>query len=81
MLAARRLCVVLSDEGILDAAERLSDIMIRIAKEENVAYIDNHHLIPKTLQYFVDYSHYTDKGAEFIAKNVYDLLIRGELIK
>jgi lysophospholipase L1-like esterase len=81
MLAARRLCVVLSEEGILDASESLSDIIIGIAEEENVAYIDNHRLIPKTLQYFVDYSHYTDKGAEFIAKNVYDLLIRRELIK
>jgi len=81
MLAARRLCVVLSEEGIVDASESLSDITMRIAEEENVAYTDNHRLIPKTLEYFVDYSHYTDKGAEFIAKNVYDLLIRRELIK
>ena len=81
MLAARRLCVVLSEEGILNASESLSDITIRIAGEENVAYADNHRLIPKTLEYFVDYSHYSDKGAEFIAKNVYDLLIRRDLIK
>jgi len=81
LLAARRLCVVLSGEGILDASEKLNEVIIRISKEENVASIDNNHLIPKTLEYFVDYSHYTDKGAEFIAKSVYDLLIRGELIK
>jgi len=82
-LLATRLtfCVELSEEGILDASKKTNDAMRRIAKEENLAFIDNDYLIPKTLEYFGDNFHYTDKGSGLIAKNFYDLLNHCELIK
>jgi len=81
LLSIRRLCVELSDDGIIDASEKLNDSIRRIAKKQNVALIDNDHLMPKTLEYFVDYSHYTDKGAECIAKNVHHFLNHSGLMK
>jgi lysophospholipase L1-like esterase len=81
LLSIRRLCVVLSEEGIIDASEKFNDVIRKISQEENLAFMDNDRLIPKTLEYFVDYSHYTNKGAEFIARNIYQFLKQSELIK
>jgi len=81
LLSIRRLCVELSEDGIIDASEKLNDSIRRIAKIQNVALIDNDHLMPKTQEYFVDYSHYTEKGAEFIAKNVHRFLNHSGSIK
>jgi len=81
LLSIRRLCVELSDDGVIDASIKFNDAMRRIASKQNVALIDNDHLMPKTLEYFVDYSHYTDKGAEFIAKNIHRFLNHSGLIK
>jgi hypothetical protein len=74
-------CVELSEEGILNASQKTNDVIRKIAKEENLAFIDNDHLIPKTLEHFGDNFHYTDKGSEFIARNFYDLLNHCQLIK
>jgi hypothetical protein len=73
--------VELSDDGVIDASEKFNDSIRRMAEKQNVALIDNDHLMPKTLEYFVDYSHYTDKGAEFIAKNIHHFLNHSGLIK
>jgi lysophospholipase L1-like esterase len=81
LLSIRRLCVELSDDGVIDASEKFNDSIRRMAEKQNVALIDNDHLMPKTLEYFVDYSHYTDKGAEFIAKNIHHFLNHSGLIK
>jgi lysophospholipase L1-like esterase len=74
-------CIELSEEGILDAARKSNDAVRRIAKEENVVLVDNDYLFPKTLEYFIDNFHYTDKGAEFMAKKFYDILSHCKLIK
>jgi lysophospholipase L1-like esterase len=81
LLSIRRLCVELSDDGIIDASEKFNDSIRRIAGKQEVALIDNDLLIPKTPEYFVDYSHYTNQGAEFIARNIYQFLRQSELIK
>jgi lysophospholipase L1-like esterase len=83
ILLATRLTfsIELSEEGVLDATQKANDAARRIAKEENLAFIDNDHLIPKTLEYFGDNFHYTDKGSKFIAKNFYNLLNHYQLIK
>ncbi|NWG03349.1 MAG: hypothetical protein HXY44_10905 [Syntrophaceae bacterium] len=83
ILLATRLtyCIELSEEGVLDATQKANDAVRRIARDENLFFIDNDHLIPKTLEYFGDNFHYTDKGSEFIAKSFYDLLNQHPLIK
>jgi lysophospholipase L1-like esterase len=74
-------CIELSENGILNAIRQLNHVIRRIAKEENLIFIDNDHLIPKTREYFGDNFHYTDKGAEFVARNVCDILDSANLIK
>lgn len=83
LLLATRLvfCIDLSKNGILNALRKLNHMIRRIAKEENLILIDNDALIPKTREYFGDNFHYTDKGAEFLARNVYDILNHSNLIK
>ena len=82
LLATRLLfCIELSENGILNAIRQLNHVIRRIAKEENLILIDNEDLIPKTREYFGDNFHYTDKGAEFLARNVCDILNHSSLIK
>jgi len=81
LLSIRRLCVELSEDGIIDASMKFNDGIRSIADRENVALIDNDRLVPKTLEYFADYSHFTNAGAEFVAKSIYHFLNRCELLK
>lgn len=82
LLAARLIfCIELSEDGILHTLRVLNDTIRKVAKEDNLILIDNEKLIPKTREYFGDNFHYTDKGAELLAKNVYDTLNHSNLIK
>jgi hypothetical protein len=81
LLATRRGCVELSEQGILDALTKLNEMIRRMAQEHHFFFIDNDLLIPKTKEYFVDNFHYTDKGAEVIAKNIYYIFDHCELLK
>lgn len=75
LLATRLIfCIELSENGILHALRVLNDTIRKVAKEENLILIDNENLIPKTREYFGDNFHYTDRGAEFLAGNIYDIL-------
>lgn len=83
ILSATRLtfCIELSEEGVLDATKKANNAVRKIARDENLVFIDNDQLIPKNLEYFGDNFHYTDQGSEFMAKNFYDLLNHHQLIK
>jgi lysophospholipase L1-like esterase len=82
LLATRLIfCIELSEDGILHTLRVLDDTIRKVAKEDNLILIDNEKLIPKTREYFGDNFHYTDKGAELLAKNVYDTLNHSNLIK
>ncbi len=74
-------CIELSEHGIMDASRKSNDTVRKIVKEQDLIFVDDDRLIPKTLEYFVDNFHYTDKGTGFIAKNIYSVLNRYELIK
>lgn len=81
LLANRRFMIELSENGVIDAPIKFNQAIKRISEELNLTLIDNYNLIPKTLEYFSDNFHYTDKGAEFIAKNFCDGLNHYKLIK
>jgi len=82
LLATRLIfCIELSENGILHALRVLNDTMRKVAKEENLILIDTENLIPKTREYVGDNFHYTDKGAEFLAGNICDILDHTILIK
>jgi hypothetical protein len=82
LLATRHIyCIELSENGLMDASRKLNDAVRRVAEEYHLPLVDIDGSIPKTLEYFGDNFHYTNKGAEFIAKNFYDLLNHCQLIK
>lgn len=82
LLATRHFfCIELSENGLMNASEKFNDAVRRVAQDYHLPFVDNDRLIPKTLEYFGDNIHYTNKGAEFIAKNFYDLLNHCQLIK
>jgi lysophospholipase L1-like esterase len=82
LLATRHIyCIELSENGLMDASRKLNDAVRRVAEEHHLPFVDNDRLIPKTLEYFGDNFHYTNKGAEFIAKNFCDLLNHCQLIE
>jgi len=81
LMESRRHCIELSKDGIVDAYIKFNDAIRRIAKEQNLVFIDNDQLVPKTLEYFGDNYHFTDKGAELIAENFYNTLNRSHLLK
>jgi len=68
-------CIEISENAIVDSMQKLKHLIQRIADRQNVACLDIDNLIPKTLEYYVDDFHYTDKGAEVFAKHVYEALI------
>jgi hypothetical protein len=82
LLAYRRVfCIELSENGILDTLSKLSHVNRKVAEEQNLVLTDNENLVPKTLEYFVDNVHFTERGAETVAKNFYYILNRSNLIK
>lgn len=70
----------LSDAGMTDAAARLNDAVRRVASELAVPLADADRAVPKTRQYFADYVHLTDAGAERIAETVLAALERERLL-
>jgi hypothetical protein len=71
LLDFRRVLPVLSRRGIVDAADLFNDRIRRVARRLDVPLVDNDALIPKTTEYFGDNVHYTEKGAELVARNFY----------
>ncbi len=52
----------------MDASRESNDTVRKMAKEQDLIIVDNYRIIPKILGYFADHFHYTNKGAESIAK-------------
>jgi lysophospholipase L1-like esterase len=77
----RRYCVELSETGIRSGFKKLNEMIRTIAGEQHLIFIDNDHLIPKNKKHFTEYIHYTNKGAEVIARNFYEMLEHSGLLR
>jgi hypothetical protein len=73
-------CIELSENGILDATRELNDLIKRTAEKQYILCIDNDNLLRKTLEYFADNFHYTNRGSEVIAKNICEALFQSNLL-
>jgi len=71
----------LSELGMIDAATRLNDVIRRVGGELAVPVADADAALPKTSDYFSDYVHYTDAGAELVAGTVFAALERAGLLE
>lgn len=68
--------IEISENAVVDAMLELRNLIKRTAQRENVVCVDMYNLIPRTLDYYVDDFHYTDKGAEVYARHIYETLIQ-----
>jgi len=68
-LDARRFYVELSFNGMIDAPLRFNKTIKTVADKKQLAFVDNAISIPKEIKYFADNVHYTDEGAELVARN------------
>jgi lysophospholipase L1-like esterase len=66
----------LSEAGMIDAAARLNDAVRRVARALDVPVADAAASVPRTPEYFADYVHYTDEGADRVALAVLEALER-----
>ncbi|MBN2544965.1 MAG: hypothetical protein JXB50_04145 [Spirochaetes bacterium] len=60
---------------------RYKDIILKTAEKRDVIYLDLDAVIPKTLDYFYDDVHYTDKAFELVGQKAADGLIEKSVIK
>ena len=51
--------------------DRLNEKQAELAKEENAVFIPLDKRIPKTLEYFFDEVHFTDKGSRLVAETIF----------
>ena len=74
-LDAQRFCAEFSIEGLINATRDTNSAIIQTAGESGIDVIDNYTAVPRTLEYFSDNVHYTDKGADAVAKNTAGYII------
>jgi len=51
-----------------------NDILMEICKSKNIACFDLASAIPHSLEYFYDCAHFTEKGEELVAKEVFNFI-------
>ncbi|MEZ5358269.1 MAG: hypothetical protein R3F48_05510 [Candidatus Zixiibacteriota bacterium] len=74
LLEARRFVVELSLEGMANTARRLNEANRGVAEVEHLPLIELENAVPRTTEYFADNVHYTDTGAEIVARTIADFL-------
>lgn len=73
-LEGRRFVVELSVEGMIAAMEQYNRLSRLVAGEMGLPLVDLAATIPRTDDCFADHVHYTDRGAELVARQVGDLI-------
>jgi lysophospholipase L1-like esterase len=63
-----------SEQGLFDTARKLNGVVRRVASDLAVPVVDADSSMPKTMEFFGDDVHYTDKGAEFVAEHVLEVI-------
>ncbi len=71
----RKFCINYSLVGMLDIFERYNEISIQLGIGKKVDVLDISRLIPKSLVFFGDNVHYSDRGSELIAKKISKTLL------
>lgn len=65
----RRFTVTLSLKGLIEAPRQFNSQVEAVARELGVTFVDNARQVQKNMESFGDNVHYTDIGAEEVAKN------------
>jgi lysophospholipase L1-like esterase len=59
-----------SELGLLDGQRKLNEAVLRVGREREAPVVDLAAAVPRTLEYFADDVHYTDRGAALIAERL-----------
>ena len=68
ILDNRRFFIAFSVTGMIDILDRFRTTTLEVAADNKVEILDLSLLVPKSLEFFGDNVHYTDKGATLVAK-------------
>jgi hypothetical protein len=69
-LGARRFGVELSLKGMIDVTNKVNQLNHQVAAADSLDFVVLNEVIPHTKEYFADNVHFTDKGAELIARQI-----------
>jgi lysophospholipase L1-like esterase len=69
-----------SEQGMFDISRKLNGIVRRVASDLAVPLVDADSSMPKTIEYFGDHVHYSDKGAQFVAERVVEVAEKAGLL-
>lgn len=72
LTAWRKFYPMLKEDGFLDMEKRMSEAMRELGASEDIPVIDAARRMPPGERYFVEFVHFTDEGAETLAKVVAD---------
>lgn len=71
----------LSMNSFKKGLDMFNEAVKEIAQKNNVIFVDLNREIPKSLNYFVDGVHYTEKGNESIANSLFYTIVSNNLIR
>ena len=66
----RRFCVHLSFDGMIDAAAKFNERIREIARSRGLPLVDLASILPQDTAHFGDNVHFTDEGAQVVARSV-----------
>ncbi|HEV7993619.1 MAG TPA: SGNH/GDSL hydrolase family protein [Gemmatimonadaceae bacterium] len=70
LVSWRKFYPMLAEQGFVDMELRMNEALRQLAAEQHVTVIDAARIIPPDPRYFADFVHFTDAGAELMAKTV-----------
>jgi hypothetical protein len=68
-------------ESMILAMEAYNKTIEEKAQENSIPFINLEKALPKTLKYFTDDVHYTEKGNAVVANKLYESIIKGAYIQ
>jgi hypothetical protein len=67
LVAWRKFYPMLKEEGFLDMEQRMNNVIRQVAAEHNLLLIDTAGKMPSGPEYFAEFVHFTDRGAQRMA--------------
>ena len=70
LVAWRKFYPMLKEDGFLDLENKFNAVLKEEARKKNIKLVDLASEIPRGPDFFADFTHFTDKGAEFAGKKI-----------
>jgi hypothetical protein len=67
--------------SVIQGMQTFNTAMEQKAKENDVDFVNLENILPKSLEYFTDDVHYTEKGNSIVAKTLFNSIVQGGYIQ